>query len=149
MDQDGPVAGGAAAHEDDAAEQDHAAGQGASTDEARAVERTGAGQTGATTGATTGGPATVTLAHAEEAVNRAAVRYDKQGDQHYDVVSAFIKSIRGSDVDAAMHYLARMIEAGRTPVHCTAGSSSPRPRTSAWRTPPRCRPPWRPPRPCS
>ncbi|MDR7373857.1 replication-associated recombination protein A [Kocuria rhizophila] len=115
VDQDGPVAGGAAAHEDDAAEQDHAAGQGASTDEARAVERTGAGQTGATTGATTGGPATVTLAHAEEAVNRAAVRYDKQGDQHYDVVSAFIKSIRGSDVDAAMHYLARMIEAGEDP----------------------------------
>lgn len=115
VDASGPDAGGAAAHEDDAAEQDHAAGQGASTDEARAVERTGAGQTGATTGATTGGPATVTLAHAEEAVNRAAVRYDKQGDQHYDVVSAFIKSIRGSDVDAAMHYLARMIEAGEDP----------------------------------
>ena len=58
---------------------------------------------------------TVTLEHAQEAVNRAAVRYDKQGDQHYDVVSAFIKSIRGSDVDAAMHYLARMIEAGEDP----------------------------------
>ncbi|RKQ37125.1 replication-associated recombination protein A [Kocuria tytonis] len=61
------------------------------------------------------GTVTVTLEHAEEAVNRAAVRYDKQGDQHYDVVSAFIKSIRGSDVDAAMHYLARMIEAGEDP----------------------------------
>ncbi|MDO4919464.1 replication-associated recombination protein A [Kocuria sp.] len=60
-------------------------------------------------------PVTVTLEHAEEAVNRAAVRYDKQGDQHYDVVSAFIKSIRGSDVDAAMHYLARMVEAGEDP----------------------------------
>ena len=44
-----------------------------------------------------------------------AVRYDKDGDQHYDVVSAFIKSIRGSDVDAALHYLARMFEAGEDP----------------------------------
>ena len=51
----------------------------------------------------------------EEAVDRAAVRYDRDGDQHYDVVSAFIKSIRGSDVDAALHYLARMIEAGEDP----------------------------------
>ncbi|WP_243717482.1 replication-associated recombination protein A [Actinomadura darangshiensis] len=48
----------------------------------------------------------------EKAVDRAAVRYDREGDQHYDVISAFIKSIRGSDVDAALHYLARMIEAG-------------------------------------
>lgn len=52
---------------------------------------------------------------AETAVDRAAVRYDRQGDQHYDVTSAFIKSIRGSDADAAMHYLARMIEAGEDP----------------------------------
>jgi putative ATPase len=51
----------------------------------------------------------------EKAVDRAAVRYDREGDQHYDVVSAFIKSIRGSDVDAALHYLARMIEAGEDP----------------------------------
>ena len=49
------------------------------------------------------------------AVDRAAVRYDRDGDQHYDVASAFIKSIRGSDVDAALHYLARMIEAGEDP----------------------------------
>jgi putative ATPase len=48
----------------------------------------------------------------EAAVDRAAVRYDRDGDQHYDVTSAFIKSLRGSDVDAALHYLARMIEAG-------------------------------------
>ncbi|WP_448855685.1 replication-associated recombination protein A [Corynebacterium camporealensis] len=48
-------------------------------------------------------------------VNRAVVRYDRDGDQHYDVVSAFIKSIRGSDVDAALHYLARMVEAGEDP----------------------------------
>lgn len=51
----------------------------------------------------------------ETAVDRAAVRYDRAGDQHYDVASALIKSIRGSDVDAAMHYLARMIEAGEDP----------------------------------
>src|SRR5262249_47535855 len=51
----------------------------------------------------------------ERAVDRAAVRYDRDGDQHYDVISAFIKSIRGSDADAALHYLARMIEAGGGP----------------------------------
>ena len=49
------------------------------------------------------------------AVDRAAVRYDRAGDQHYDVTSALIKSIRGSDVDAALHYLARMVEAGEDP----------------------------------
>ncbi len=57
----------------------------------------------------------VDLETAETAVDRAAVRYDRQGDQHYDVTSAFIKSIRGSDADAAMHYLARMVEAGEDP----------------------------------
>jgi putative ATPase len=57
----------------------------------------------------------ITLAVAETAVDVAAVRYDRQGDQHYDVISAFIKSIRGSDADAALHYLARMIEAGEDP----------------------------------
>ncbi|MCI9887667.1 replication-associated recombination protein A [Micrococcales bacterium 31B] len=50
-----------------------------------------------------------------QAVNQAAVRYDRDGDQHYDVASALIKSIRGSDVDAAMHYLARMVVAGEDP----------------------------------
>ncbi|WP_102508576.1 replication-associated recombination protein A [Sanguibacter massiliensis] len=59
--------------------------------------------------------ATVDLATVEKAVDVAAVRYDRAGDQHYDVVSAFIKSIRGSDVDAALHYLARMIVAGEDP----------------------------------
>jgi putative ATPase len=49
------------------------------------------------------------------AVDRALLRYDRQGDEHYDVISAFIKSVRGSDVDAAIHYLARMIEAGEDP----------------------------------
>ncbi|WP_402465199.1 replication-associated recombination protein A [Isoptericola aurantiacus] len=60
-------------------------------------------------------PATVDLAAIERAVDVAAVRYDRDGDQHYDVVSAFIKSIRGSDVDAALHYLARMVAAGEDP----------------------------------
>jgi putative ATPase len=60
-------------------------------------------------------PTTIDLAAVERAVNRAAVRYDRSGDQHYDVTSAFIKSIRGSDVDAAVHYLARMLEAGEDP----------------------------------
>lgn len=59
--------------------------------------------------------ATIDLKTLETAVDRAAVRYDRAGDQHYDVASALIKSIRGSDVDAAMHYLARMIEAGEDP----------------------------------
>jgi len=57
----------------------------------------------------------LTLPLLERAVDRAAVRYDKDGDQHYDVISGFIKSIRGSDVDAALHYLARMLEAGEDP----------------------------------
>ena len=62
--------------------------------------------------AETAGDTTVTLATLERAVDRAAVRYDRDGDQHYDVVSAFIKSMRGGNVDAALHYLARMLEAG-------------------------------------
>jgi putative ATPase len=57
----------------------------------------------------------IDLATLEQAVDTAAVRYDRDGDQHYDVTSAFIKSIRGSDADAALHYLARMIEAGEDP----------------------------------
>jgi putative ATPase len=61
------------------------------------------------------GDGVISLAILEATVDKAAVRYDRQGDQHYDVTSAFIKSIRGSDVDAALHYLARMIEAGEDP----------------------------------
>ena len=60
-------------------------------------------------------PPRVTLALAERAVDVAVVRYDRDGDQHYDVASALIKSVRGSDVDAALHYLARMLEAGEDP----------------------------------
>ncbi len=60
-------------------------------------------------------PVEINLAIAERAIDAAAVRYDRAGDQHYDIISAFIKSIRGSDVDAALHYLARMLEAGEDP----------------------------------
>jgi len=57
----------------------------------------------------------VGLPEAEAAVQQAAIVYDRDGDQHYDVTSAFIKSVRGSDPDAALHYLARMLEAGEDP----------------------------------
>ena len=62
-----------------------------------------------------GGPPVVGLADVERAADVAAVRYDRAGDQHYDVTSAFIKSMRGSDPDATLHYLARMIAAGEDP----------------------------------
>lgn len=54
----------------------------------------------------------ITLACVQDALQRRALRYDKRGDEHYDVISAFIKSIRGSDPDAAIYWLARMLEAG-------------------------------------
>lgn len=57
----------------------------------------------------------ISAADAQQAADVAVQRYDKDGDQHYDVTSAFIKSLRGSDVDAALHYLARMIVAGEDP----------------------------------
>ena len=81
-------------------------------------EAEAAGNAPAETGAEEAEPAApvrITLAHATEAVDRAAIRYDRSGDQHYDVVSAFIKSMRGSDADAAVHYLARMLEGGEDP----------------------------------
>jgi len=57
----------------------------------------------------------ITFAHIEEALQRRIVRYDKAGDQHYDVISAFIKSMRGSDPDAALYWLHTMLEAGEDP----------------------------------
>lgn len=57
----------------------------------------------------------ITIDEVNHAAAGALVRYDKAGDQHYDVISAFIKSVRGSDVNAALHYLARMIAAGEDP----------------------------------
>lgn len=79
-----------------------------------APAETGPAETGAEE-AEPAAPVRITLAHATEAVDRAAIRYDRSGDQHYDVVSAFIKSMRGSDADAAVHYLARMLEGGEDP----------------------------------
>jgi putative ATPase len=57
----------------------------------------------------------ITLAIAEAAINKKQLQYDRAGDMHYDVISAFIKSLRGSDPDAAVHYLARMLESGEDP----------------------------------
>jgi putative ATPase len=57
----------------------------------------------------------VTLDVAQESIQRRAVRYDKGGDEHYDTISAFIKSVRGSDPDAALYWLAKMIYAGEDP----------------------------------
>ncbi|HCS61004.1 MAG TPA: recombinase RarA [Microbacterium sp.] len=67
------------------------------------------------TGADSAEAPSISDADVAQAVDRALLRYDRQGDEHYDVISAFIKSIRGSDPDAALHYLARMIEAGEDP----------------------------------
>lgn len=61
------------------------------------------------------GSGEITRADIENSVAHAVPLYDRDGDQHYDVISAFIKSVRGSDVDAALHYLARMLEAGEDP----------------------------------
>jgi len=65
--------------------------------------------------AATGRDGELDVADIERAVAMVTIRYDRDGDQHYDVISAFIKSIRGSDPDAALHYLARMLSAGEDP----------------------------------
>lgn len=65
-----------------------------------------------------GGELRVTREHAHELSQKSAMRYDKGGDEHYDIVSAFQKSMRGSDPDAAIHYLARLLEAGDLPSAC-------------------------------
>jgi putative ATPase len=57
----------------------------------------------------------ITLAIAEESIQRRAVLYDKEGDYHFDTISAFIKSLRGSDTDAAMYWMAKMVYAGESP----------------------------------
>ncbi len=61
------------------------------------------------------GRATIERADAEEALQQKTILYDKAGEQHYDVVSAFIKSLRGSDADAAVYYMVRMLEGGEDP----------------------------------
>ena len=65
--------------------------------------------------ASLGAESHVDVSDVERAVQHAVLRYDKDGDQHYDVISAFIKSVRGSDVNASLHYLARMLTAGEDP----------------------------------
>ena len=77
----------------------------------------------------------------ERAVDRGRRRYDRAGDQHYDVMSAFIKSIRGSDVDAALHYLARMLEAGEDPRFVARRLIVHASEDIGWPTRRRCRPP--------
>lgn len=68
-----------------------------------------------TTPPDTEGVIQITLAVAEESIQRRAVLYDKEGDAHFDTISAFIKSVRGSDPDAALYWLARMVYAGEDP----------------------------------
>jgi putative ATPase len=67
-------------------------------------------------GAAPGGRVAIGVKEIEEAMQRRALRYDRAGDEHYDVISAFIKSVRGSDPDAAVYWLARMLEAGEDPM---------------------------------
>ena len=69
----------------------------------------------AATIATGRGETVITVEHVQEALQRRIIRYDRAGDRHYDVISAFIKSLRGSDVDAALYWLQTMIEAGEDP----------------------------------
>ncbi len=87
----------------------------ASGDARRALTALEASALSATAEAADGEIPVITAEIVSKAVDRALLRYDRQGDEHYDVISAFIKSIRGSDADAAIHYLARMIEAGEDP----------------------------------
>ncbi|MEO8094804.1 MAG: replication-associated recombination protein A, partial [Pseudolysinimonas sp.] len=87
----------------------------ASGDARRALTALEAAASSAAADPSTDGVPAVTAEIVAATVDRALLRYDRQGDQHYDVISAFIKSIRGSDVDASLHYLARMIEAGEDP----------------------------------
>jgi putative ATPase len=86
-----------------------------SGDARRALTALEAAAQSATSTAEDGDAPVVTADVVASAVDRALLRYDRNGDEHYDVISAFIKSVRGSDVDAAIHYLARMIEAGEDP----------------------------------
>ena len=97
----------------DAGADDAAADAGDTASGATASGDTASGDT--VSGDTETSTPVVTAAIVATAVDRALLRYDRNGDEHYDVISAFIKSVRGSDVDAAIHYLARMIEAGEDP----------------------------------
>lgn len=67
---------------------------------------------------TVDGEKSITIETAEELTQKSAMRYDKDGEEHYDIMSAFQKSMRGSDTNAALHYLARLLEAGDLPSAC-------------------------------
>lgn len=87
----------------------------ASSAVAEAAESDTSGSRDAEAGAEEKTRPAVTAEIVAASIDRALLRYDRNGDEHYDVISAFIKSLRGSDPDAAVHYLARMIEAGEDP----------------------------------
>jgi putative ATPase len=65
----------------------------------------------------------ITQEAAEESIQRKVVLYDKEGDYHFDVISAFIKSIRGSDSDATLYWLAKMVRSGKTQVYLQADAN--------------------------
>ncbi|MCM1012553.1 MULTISPECIES: replication-associated recombination protein A [unclassified Brevibacterium] len=104
--------------ESDTADESNAARAGDAGDESgEAASGEGASEAAASaeSAADDASPILITEEAVAEASSETVLRYDRDGDQHYDVISAFIKSIRGSDVDAALHYLARMIVAGEDP----------------------------------
>lgn len=104
----------AAGDENDEGDESAESAGGEDGTDSDSVTGTAAPSTGADTALTPALPE-ITAELVSISVDRALLRYDKDGDQHYDVISAFIKSMRGSDPDAAIHYLARMIEAGEDP----------------------------------
>lgn len=83
-------------------------------------------------------PVLITDDMVTERLQQNPLAYDKDGEMHYDIISAFIKSIRGSDPDGAIYWLARMVEGGEDPAFIAAASSSLPPKTSDWPTPTRC-----------
>ncbi|MEZ4483359.1 MAG: replication-associated recombination protein A [Syntrophotaleaceae bacterium] len=87
------------------------------------------------------GKQAITLQTVKEALQKQGLRYDKGADEHYNVISAFIKSLRGSDPDAGLYWLARMIEAGEDPCSSLGAWSFSPPRTSAMPIPAGCRSP--------
>ena len=106
----------------------------------RALRAQRAGAGGRIDAAGRGRRRTISLAVAEESIQHRALQYDRSGDEHYDTISAFIKSIRGTDPDAALYYLAKMVEAGEDPRFILRRLLIWRPRTWDWPRP--WRSPW-------
>ena len=86
----------------------------------------------------TADPVVITDEMVTERLQQNPLAYDKDGEMHYDIISAFIKSIRGSDPDGAIYWLARMVEGGEDPAFIARRSLSPPPRISGWQTPTHC-----------